>query len=555
MGIIEKLQDPTFWEERCLNDLFFLCRNVIQTVEDTTPGLKELDPPTHRLLCQFIEKNALPGQKLLILMPRGWAKSYIVTCGWLIQRMLRNWTTGRRETWIINNATLPNAIKFLERNKYNLTYNDLLRELFKQYIPKFPESEAVRWTEREINILGTAVETGSAEGNLVSRHYPGGVINDDLVNRDNSANKTQIEVVVDFWRLSQSLMLPSAIEFLLGTRWNLDDLYGYIISEFLKIPDEAMKHYRKDPYFEWHNGKYHLFHCSCWGDPATEGGSTFPKIYPNNRIKELKNEQQERFGGQYLNDPMALSQKAFKSAWWRNRWQVGTLPANRLNILLCDPANKDKKESDFTGLVDIEAGTDKRMYVKSAVRKQVTDSKAVEWIIETALKHQPMMIGIEENKFNVFKELMEFLIPQMAKQGKVPMELYGYALRMPRLLIELQHHSRPKELRIGNLCGYFEQGLVILAPYGMEDLIDEAMRFNPNGSTSYDDLLDALAYALDVVVFPKTEEDIPRLIVPEEYKQTAEQREEQYWDTLPLEVSGQAERHHEEFEEETGEEL
>jgi len=533
MAVLEKLQNPDWWVEKSLSDLFFLCRNVIQTLEDTTPGLKHLYPPTHLRLCRFIEKWAHPGQKLLILMPRGWVKSYIVTCGWLTQRMMKNWRVGRRETWIINNATLPNSIKFLDRNKYNLSYNELLREIYKQYIPRIPESEAIKWTEREINILGTAIETGSAEGNLVSRHYPGGVINDDLVNRENSANKTQIETVIDFWRLSQSLMLPTAIEFILGTRWNYDDLYGYIMADFLKIPEEDMKRYRQEPYFEWHRGKFHLFHASCWADPVNEKGSTFPTLYPESRIYELKDEQQERFGGQYLNDPQVIGKTTFKSAWFRETWTPDKLPIKRLNILLCDPSNKAKDESDYTGLVDIDCGSDERIYVKSAVRKKVTDLKAVEWIVETALQHQPMMIGIEENKFNVFRELMKFLLPQMSRQGRIPGHLAAYALRLPRILVELQHHSRPKTLRVGNLAGYCEQGLVILALYGMDDLKTELIRF---GTWTYDDLADALAYALDVAVFPKIDEKIPPLIVPEEYKLTHEQREKKFWDSLPADA-------------------
>ena len=537
MAVLEKLQNPEWWTDRILapnGGLYFLCRNVVQTLEDTTPGLKHLYPPTHLKLCRFVERCALPGQVLLILMPRGWAKSYIVTTGWLIQRCLKNWMIGRREIWIINNATLPNSVKFLDRVKYNFNYNELLREIAKGYIPKFPASEADRWVEREISILGTSIETGSADGNLVSRHYPGGVFNDDLVNRENSANKTQVEAVIDSWRLTQSLKLTGAIEFILGTRWNYDDLYGYLMADFLKIPEEDMKRYRTAPYFEWHRGKFHLFHASCWADPPNEKGSTFPTLYPESRIFELKDEQQERFGGQYLNDPLAMGKTTFKSAWFRDRWEPNKLPLKRLNILLCDPANKEKNESDNTGLVDVDCGSDKRIYVKSAVRKKVTDLKAVEWVVETALEHQPMMIGIEENKFNVFRELMEFLLPQMSRQGKIPGHLAAYALRLPRILVELQHHSRPKAFRVGNLAGYYEQGLIIHAPNGMNDLQDELIRF---GTSSYDDLADALAYILDVAVYPKIDEKIPALVVPEEYKLTHEQREKKFWDSLPSEVA------------------
>jgi len=538
--VLRKLKDPDWWLQNSLRDLYFLNRNVLTTLEDPTPGYKDLHPPTHQRLCRFVETYALPGQILLILLPRGWVKSYLITVGWMTQRMMKNWTTGRRESWIINNATLPNAIEFLGKIKFNIQYNELLRGLLRGLLPKNPETESERWTEREIQILGHRIETGSAEGNLVSRHYSGGIINDDLVNRENSQTKEQLEKVIDFWRLGQSLKMPDSIEIIPGTRWNYDDLYGFIIEEFLKVPDAKMDDYRRNPYFEWHRGRYHMFHASCWEDPVNEIGSTFPTLFSERRLKELKTEQQERFGGQYLNDPLALSQSKFKLAWLRRTWHADRLPRKRLNVLLCDPAGKDKKDSDFTALVDVDCGIDKNCYVRSAVRRRTTDLRAVEWIVETALLWRPLIIGIEENKFNVFRELSEFLIPQLIRQGKIKREQVGYARRIPRMMIELQHHSRPKALRIGNLAGYFEQGKILLAPTGMDDLRDEMLRWTP--AAIRDDLADALAYILDVAVFP-TEDDVqPTFEIPEELKMTMEQREKREWDSLPDLVSASSTR-------------
>ena len=91
----KKLGDPAFWRESCLTDLFFSCRLVLSTLDDPTPGMKDLWPPTHKRLCDFITKYALPGNILLILLPRGWVKSYIITVGWLTQRLLQNLVSGR----------------------------------------------------------------------------------------------------------------------------------------------------------------------------------------------------------------------------------------------------------------------------------------------------------------------------------------------------------------------------------------------------------------------------------------------------------------------------
>ena len=130
------LKSPGWWIEKITTDLYFLCRCICQTLEDPTPGYKDLYRPTHGRICQFVQDYAKPGNKLVILTPRGWVKSYVVTVAWSMQQMFRNWIAGRHVLQIISNATLPNAKEFLAKIKYNLEYNDILRGLFSNFMPK-----------------------------------------------------------------------------------------------------------------------------------------------------------------------------------------------------------------------------------------------------------------------------------------------------------------------------------------------------------------------------------------------------------------------------------
>ena len=533
MSLQAKLSDPEWWRANCLQDLYFLCRLVLSTLDDPSPGYKDLFAPTHKRLCDFIQRNAQPGHKMLVLLPRGWVKSYIITVGWLIQRILNNLMVGRREQWIINNATLANSWEFLSKIQYNFEHNELLRKLFSDVIPENPKTEANRWTQSEIDLGGTKVETGSAEGNLVSRHYSGGIINDDLVNRENSQNAEQIAKVKDFWRLGQSLMMPTSLEFIPGTRWSFDDLYGDLIDRFVFVgvdkEQRAAIHrrYQRDPYFEWHHGKWHLFHASCWADPPNERGSTFPTLFSEEKLKEIKEEQGERFGGQYLNDPLALSESKFKSGWLKS-WSQ--LPDRRATYLLVDFAGTEKSDNDETGIAVAEAGVDKNLYVRYAARARKTDHATIEWIIETALTFQPGLIGIESHKFGLVRDLLPFILAQMGKMGRIPNPLMEFAHRIPYRLVELKHHSRPKKLRIGNLSAWFEKGQVYLAPTGMEDLKEELLRFD---KSPRDNIIDALAYVLDVVVFPSPTDPPKELVVPKHLKMTDEEREAEFWKNMP----------------------
>ena len=547
MEIISKIKDPNWWIENSLENLYFFNRHVLCTLEDPTPGFKHLYEPTHKRLINFVNTYAKPGEELLILMPRSWLKSYVITCGWLLQRILRNIVRKTREMWIINNATEANSIELLSRLKYNLQFNDTLRPLFQKplfpenIIPRDPENQAERWTQQQIQVLGNRIETGAVEKALESRHYGGGMINDDLVNWDNSRTRDQLEKTIDWWKISRSLKMPWSIIFNIGTRWDEDDVYGYIMSKFLRIDRKKFEELKKQPIFEFHRGKFHLFQVSCYKDPVNERGSTFPTLYPYKEIKQLIEEQGDLSGGQYLNDPIAMSKSMFRRPWFTVRWKV--LPDIRTTLMTVDPTGKEKNESDYTGMVIVDAGVDKKLYVRFAQRELVTDMSLVEWIIKVALKYYPLMIGIEENKFRSIVELMELKIPELIRCGQIPKEHMEYVQTLPYICVELTHKGRPKPTRISHLTGWIEpKGVLgsrlLFAPAEMEDVIDELIRCP---KAKKDDIADALAYILDLLAmvgFPKPTDPVKYLAVPDELKKTPEQRMREDWEQYKDDAKG-----------------
>jgi len=534
MHIISKLTSKEWWIDQCLNDLYFLCRNVLSTVDDPTPGYKDLYGPTHKWLCNFIKKYAIPGHICLILLPRGWLKSSFTTIGFMIQRLLRNWVEGRREGWIISNATAPNSREFLYKIKYNLEFNELLRGFFSQFIPKNPDADAEGWTKEEIQILGNRIETGSVEGNLVSRHYSGGMINDDLVNKDNSGTAEQIEKTKDWWRLGRSLKMPTSIEIIPGTRWHHDDLYGYLIDTFLKIPKKEMElRIANEPIFEWHRGNYHLLQGSCWEDAVNKTGSTFPILFPEEKLKQIFSEQGIRAGGQYLNDPLAMSESNFQRPWFKE-YKEADIPPICSTIMLVDPTDKEKKGSDYSGIGVIDAGVDKKLYVRYARRHLITDLNLAKKIIELAIIYTPGMIGIEDTKFETIREFLEIETSKQILAGDIKEEFIPYVRTLPFILIELKPSGRPKPVRISGLQAWIESGRMRFAMEGMEDAYDEFLRFP---LSLRNDIIDALAYILDVLIFPTASDPPKYLTVPAHLKMTQREREEAEWDQYMEEVA------------------
>jgi hypothetical protein len=387
--------------------------------------------------------------------------------------------------------------------------------------------------------LWNRVETGAVEKALESRHFGGGMINDDLVNWDNSRTRDQLEKTIDWWKISRSLKMPWSIIFNIGTRWDEDDVYGYLMSKFLGINRKKFEELRKQPIFEVHQGKFHLFEVCCYKDPVKEKGSTFPTLYPYKEIKQLIIEQGDFSGGQYLNDPIAMSKSMFRRTWFQARWKV--LPDIRTTLMTVDPTGKERIESDYTGITVADAAVDKKIYVQFAERRLVTDLSLVEWIMEVAFKYYPLVIGIEEFKFRSIVELMELKIDELIRLGQIPKDHIEYAKTLPYICVELQHKGRPKPTRVSHLTGWIEAKSVsgarmLFAPTGMEDVIDELLRFP---KAKKDDIADALAYILDLLAlvgFPKADDPVKYLVVPGEMKMNPEQRMQKDWEQYKDEV-------------------
>lgn len=521
--LFQKLSDRKWWVDKCRTDLYFLCRTVLCTLEDPREGYQDLYYPTHGRICDFVQTYAQPGHKLLILTPRGWIKSYIVTIGWTIQRMINNLIEGKRSQQIISNATNPNAKEFLEKIKYNLQYNERLRGLLHPWIKGELSKTADRWTMDEIQVGGCRVETGSAEGNLVSRHY-GIMINDDLVNKENSSTKEQLLKVIDWWRLAQSLLNPDGIEINIGTRWAFDDLYGEFIDKFICPPKDY--EYGKS-IVEIHNGKYHLLQMDCYEDPIAETGSTFPTKFPFELLEELKKTQGDRFYGQYRNNPLSKGRSVFKQDWFR-RYHPDHMPSVRNTIMLIDPSGKADVASDHTGIVCISLGSDKHGYITYGKRMLITDMALANWIIDNAPTYMPDMIAIEDNKFNVIRELLELLIANRLRRRQVLKENIEYIRTLPYILMEAKPRGRNKTMRIRNASGLVENGTMLLPHRGAEDLEEEMIRY----PSTKDDVVDAFAYILDYMHFPGTEDPPKVLELSADEKMTSEEREEEAWDNV-----------------------
>ena len=522
------LSSASWWIEKACRDLYFLCRCILQTLEDPTPGYKDLYYPTHKRMCDFLEKYANPGQRCLILFPRHWIKSYIVSTGWSMQRLLRNAVSGKRDTFLLSHAVEPRAISLKGRLKHNLLYNDLLRTLLSAANPEVakqladPVNTAELWTKEEDRIWGNVLMTGAVEKTLESTHFSIH-IGDDLVVRENSRTTQQLEKVKNWWKLTRSLLSPGGTEILVGTRWGFDELYGYLIDKFLK----PKKNYNLEaPIVEVHRGNFHLLQATCWTDPIKKTGSTFPILFPEKKLYELREELEDEFPYQYESDPIAKGDQKYKRNHFK-RYRFEDIPQIVYTVVLIDVTGKEKEQSNYTGIVVVDIGVDRKAYIRMGVRKKITNRNLIDWLCENIPQYNPATICMESTAYTTILELMELVIPQKLRRNEIPEGYRKVVSRFPFMCSELKHGGRPKKIRIENMHGYVEDGTVLFPHQGAEDLIDELLRL---GSWGKDDIADAFGYLQDKLTFPEKTDPERVLIVPERLKLSDEEREKKDWE-------------------------
>jgi len=522
------ITDPFWWINKATDDLYFLNRCVLQTQEDPTPGFKDLYRPMHGKIARFLENYAYEGQNLILLLPRHWIKSYFINCGWTMQRLLKNALSGKRENFLFSHAVEPLAIRLKGRLKHNLLYNNFLRGLLSLTSPEVakqiddPENTAELWTKEEDVIFGNRLMTGAVEKTLESQHFDIH-IGDDLVVSGNSKTEQQLEKVKDWWRLARALLSPKGIEILIGTRYSFDDLYGFLIEKYLKPKKD---YYLEEPIVEVHNGNWHLLQGDCWADQENETGSTFPTMFPEEKLKRLQIELEEEFPYQYRNTPIARGQQKYK----RNHFQYyreGQVPLIVNTVAIFDVTDKDKETSDYTGMVIADLGVDRKGYVRVGERRRVTDRKLIDWMCEVLPQYNPATIAIESTKYETIVELMELIIPQKLQAGDIPDGYREFVATMPHICRELKHRGRPKKIRIENMHGYVQGGKILFPEEGAENLIEELLRL---GSWKTDDTADAFGYLQDVLVFPSKSDPEKISIVPERMKKTDAEREADDWE-------------------------
>lgn len=438
---------------RCELSFYTFCKLVL--------GYRDMTPSLHGRLCDYM---SLRRQHKLIVLPRGHLKTSICTIGYALWRLLQE----PNIRILIANATATNAAHFLRNIAAILETNQLVRWLWPEVVPE--DTSKVKWTETEIEVARTrhhpesTVEAIGVGGTVVSRHYDLIIEDDLLAPQDGVLTAEGVQRVIEWHKYATSLFASPALgeQVIVGTRWLHDDFIAYLFDhERWFLPAFYRKVY------------------------DSEGRPIWPERFPPEVLDRILEQQGPRiFSSQYLNDPVHEDPRSFDPAWFRF-WE--RLPQQTIAVTAIDPALSQKKHGDFSAIVTVAADAERNRYVVDARRGRWGVDELIDHIFQVAAVWKPVRIGLEAVAFQ--RVLVHPIREAMRRHG----------VSLP--LVELQPSTRvTKEGRIATLHEYFANGSLWLHR-SQADLLVE-LRSWP--AVTHDDLLDALAYAMQLLVYPST---------------------------------------------------
>jgi len=327
----------------------------------------------------------------LDLWSREHYKSSIISFGLSVQDILASHGEnpearygGREVTIGIFSYTQKLAMDFLDQIKQEFENNDWLKEFFPDVLWAKPERQAPSWSKingitvkRVSNPRECTVEAWGLVDNMPTGKHFFIVLYDDVVVKE-SISPTQLPKTNDAWELSLNLGAAGGWTRYAGTKYSKYDTYHIILEREAAAP-------RIHP---------------CVTETVERNGIKEPVpetavLMEPDQIKKKRREMGPyTFGAQMLLDPSADRLQGFRDEWIMY-WDA----VNRrgLNIIIvCDPANAKRPESDFTVFWVVGLGADGNWYVLHMVRDKMNLPERISTAIRLHQEYKPMKFGWEE---------------------------------------------------------------------------------------------------------------------------------------------------------------
>jgi phage terminase large subunit-like protein len=356
-------------------DLYYLCHEIL--------GYKDMEEPLHDDICDFADVAERERRSTLTLIPRAHFKSTILTIGRCIHWMI----TVPDVAIGLFSGDMKNARKFATEIKNHCENNEKLKLLYPDVFYDNPRKESSLWTQDEFTVIRSEDGIKKKEGTLkifgLLQNIPTGdhfdrLIGDDIVDQEIVGSEEQMAKVED--RLQYLIPLqqtPTDPIHFVGTRFHMLDAYSKMLED-----KDYMVYLRR----------------------VIEDGKV---IFPGRFDKPMLDKTRIKIGNykyfcQYLLNPQDPADKKFKLEWLKffRPWPaVADSKPYYSYFLMVDPANKQKKESDFTAMLVFAVDYDWNIYLIDGIHDKMNPKERIDAVFRLCKKWKINQIGYETIAF------------------------------------------------------------------------------------------------------------------------------------------------------------
>lgn len=251
-------------------------------------GREYLTVGLHKPVCAWLQQR--PPDRKLLLLPREHCKTTLVAHALplhiLIQPQESNLyfpgAAGEDQRVVLAGETDTRATDALRVIKATTENNDVLRAFWPHRVWDKPSQQALKWNDKEI-ILPRKSEWPDPSircigvGGAVTGSHPSVLIKDDLVTLEAANSPTVMQTAITWHIASRALInAPGCLEYTIGTRWAVNDLYEYI-----QTNDPSVEHMTRAVVENGVPIYPQMFSLEKVGQLHREFGVLFPLLYMN----------------------------------------------------------------------------------------------------------------------------------------------------------------------------------------------------------------------------------------------------------------------------------
>jgi len=435
--------------ETALTDLFYFCKEILNY------DLIHIKP--HKELCKFLVKDKK--KKKLILMPRGSFKSTIISIGYVLWRLVNN----RNLRVLIDSETYGQSSSILKAIKNHIEQNETFRAVFGDLRPSNMD---VAWRADEITIAGrdkvrreASIMTSGVEQVKTGYHFDI-IIMDDVVSEKSVNTPEQMAKTIEHYRLLLSILEPGAELIITGTRYSYADLYGHLLEE----ERETFSIHKRSAISE-------------------DGSLLFPTRLTRKFLEEQKHSQgSSLFSCQYQNEPIDQESAIFRMEWIQ---YYENAPQALRHFMVLDPAGGRDRSADYNGIIIAGIDCAGNIFVREAIPDKSTIADMMDIIFFKIKEYNINEDGCLGLETAAMQQTLKFIFTEEMNKRK-----FYFSIK------ELKPHTNKSKInRVKALQPYFENGKVFYKK-DQHMLIEQTIRFP---KIKHDDLIDALAYVLEVM--------------------------------------------------------